>query len=185
MTGEIRIRTVEANEIPDLAEQLAAVLMDCVAGGASVSFTAPLQVSRAMQFWMNVADGVARGDRVLLVAESDKARIAGTVQLVIGQPDNQPHRADVSKLLVHRDFRRQGVGSKLMAEVDVVAAGLARTLLVLDTETGSDAERLYVRSGWTRVGVIPDYALKAYGGLASTTYFYKRLLPSARGLCCA
>jgi GNAT superfamily N-acetyltransferase len=174
MTNQANIRVVEAGEATGLAEKLAEVLVDCVDGGASVSFLAPLEMSQAVRFWMNVADGIAHGDRILLVAESH-GRIMGTVQIVIGQPQNQPHRADVSKLLVHRDFRRQGIASQLMAQVDIVAARAGRTLLVLDTETGSDAERLYLRSGWTRAGVIPDYALKAYGGLAATTYFYKRL----------
>ncbi|OZI31872.1 GNAT family N-acetyltransferase [Bordetella genomosp. 10] len=176
--AEMKIRSIGAGEARALAEALAEVLMDCVAGGASVSFTAPLSKARATQFWMGVADEVERGNRILLIAESDGGRVAGTVQIVTGQPENQPHRADVSKLLVHRDFRRHGVGSKLMAEVDVVAARSARTVLVLDTETGSDAERLYVRAGWTRAGSIPDYALRPYGGLAATTYFYKQLPPS-------
>ncbi|OZI66770.1 GNAT family N-acetyltransferase [Bordetella genomosp. 11] len=174
MTSQARIRIVGADEAPSLAGALAEVLVDCVAGGASVSFMAPLDMSRAIQFWMNVADGIARGDRILLVAESD-GRIMGTVQLVIGQPENQQHRADVSKLLVHRDFRRLGIAGRLMAEVDIAAAAAGRTLLVLDTETGSDAERIYERSGWTRAGVIPDYALKAYGGLTATTFFYKKI----------
>ncbi|ANN76265.1 GNAT family N-acetyltransferase [Bordetella flabilis] len=177
MTTQARIRVVAADEVPGLAEKLAELLVDCVAGGASVSFTAPLEMPQALRFWMNVADGVRQGERILLVAES-RARIMGTVQIVIGQPQNQPHRADVSKLLVHRDFRRQGIGNQLMAQVDIVAAGAGRTLLVLDTETDSDAERLYQRLGWTRAGVIPDYALKPYGGLAATTYFYKRLASS-------
>ncbi|HEY0201331.1 MAG TPA: GNAT family N-acetyltransferase, partial [Burkholderiaceae bacterium] len=131
MTDPLNIRTVNANEIPQLAEALADVLVDCVDGGASVSFTAPLPRARALQFWTNVADGIAQADRILLIAESSDGRIAGTVQLVIGQPENQPHRADVSKLLVHRDFRRLGVGRKLMEELEVVATRSARTVLVL------------------------------------------------------
>ncbi len=169
------VRSVSAEEMPTLQDALAGLLVDCVDGGASVSFLAPMQRSRAMRFWRGVTEQVAQGDRILLVAETPEGRLMGTVQLVIGQPENQPHRADVSKLLVHSEFRRLGVGARLMAEVDAVAARAARTVLVLDTETGSDAERLYVRSGWTRAGVIPDYALKPHGGLASTTYFYKRL----------
>ncbi|ANN65449.1 GNAT family N-acetyltransferase [Bordetella bronchialis] len=174
MTHQATIRVVPAEEAPRLVDPLAEVLMDCVAGGASVSFIAPLDMPRAMRFWTKVADDVVQGDRILLVAES-QGRVMGTVQIVVGQPENQPHRADVSKLLVHRDFRRLGVASQLMAAVDTVAARAGKTLLVLDTETGSDAERLYVRAGWTRAGVIPDYALRAYGGLSATTYFYKRL----------
>jgi ribosomal protein S18 acetylase RimI-like enzyme len=180
MKNQVKIRVVGADEAANLAEALAEVLVDCVNGGASVSFMAPLQMSQALRFWIKVADGIVQGDRILLVAESHDGRIAGTVQIVIGQPENQPHRADVSKLLVHSDFRRQGVAGKLMAEVDVVAAGAARTLLVLDTETGGDAERLYLRAGWTRAGVIPDYALKPHGGLTATTYFYKQLPPPGR-----
>lgn len=179
MTTQANIRVIGAEEARSLAQPLAEVLVDCVAGGASVSFMAPLEMSRAVQFWMNVADAIAQGDRILLVAES-AGRIIGTGQIVIGQPENQPHRADVSKLLVHRDFRRQGVAQKLMAELDIAAAAAGRTVLVLDTETDSDAERLYVRSGWTRAGVIPDYAFKPFGGLAGTTYFYKVLSHSDR-----
>lgn len=179
--NEMHVRVVDADEALALVEPLAAVLVDCVAGGASVSFMAPLPMSRAVQFWRNVADGVAQGERILLVAASNDGRIMGTVQVVTGQPENQPHRADVSKLLVHRDFRRQGVARRLMAMVDIVAAKAGRSVLVLDTETGSDAERVYQRSGWTRAGVIPDYALKPYGGLTATTYYYKRLPPSPDG----
>lgn len=133
---------------------------------------------------MNIANEIAQGDRILLIAESHNGQIMGTVQIVVGQPQNQPHRADVSKLLVHRDSRRHGVGSSLMAEVDIVAARSARTLLVLDTETGSDAERLYLRSGWTRAGVIPDYVrlqpwrMFAIGQVRSPEFGHNR--PEAR-----
>jgi GNAT superfamily N-acetyltransferase len=150
------------------------VLVDCVDGGASVSFMHPLARDHARRFWSQVADGVARGERALIVAE-DAGGIAGTVQLVLAQPDNQPHRADVAKMLVHRRARRQGLGEALMRAAERVARDCGKTLLVLDTVTGGDAERLYARLGWQRVGVIPDFALWPRGGLCATTVFYRRL----------
>lgn len=150
------------------------VLTDCVEGGASVSFMLPLARERAMGFWRRVAQGVATGDRALLVAE-DAQGICGTVQLILDLPENQPHRADVAKMLVHRRARRQGVGGALMRAAETVARECGRTLLVLDTVTGGDAERLYARLGWLRAGDIPDYALFPQGGFCSTTIFYRKL----------
>ena len=155
-------------------EQLAALLLDAVEGGASVSFMWPLPLDKAQAFWRGVADGVARGERALLLAR-DSAGVLGTVQLVLAQPDNQPHRADVAKMLVHRRARRQGVAQRLLALVDEVARAEGKTVLVLDTVTGGDAERLYARSGWQRVGSVPDYALMPDGALCATTVFYKRV----------
>lgn len=149
--------------------------MDCVEGGASVSFMHPLPRDRADAFWRRVADDVRAGARALLVAE-DTAGICGTVQLVLHQPDNQPHRADVAKMLVHRRARRQGLGAALMRGAEATARACGKTLLVLDTVTGSDADRLYRRLGWVRVGDIPGYALFPRGGLCSTTVFYRQLL---------
>lgn len=157
---------------------LAGVLIDCVAGGASVGFMHPLSAERARAFWRGVADGVARGERALLVAE-DAAGPCGTVQLVLAQPENQPHRADLAKMLVHRRARRQGLGAALLRAAEAVARAEGRTLLVLDTIDGSDAERLYRRLGWQSCGRIPDYALMPHGGLAATHVFYKRLAPEA------
>lgn len=156
-------------------EALCAVLMDCVEGGASVGFMHPFSHARAMGFWQRIAEGVARGERALLVAE-DALGIVGTVQLVLDQPDNQPHRADLCKMLVHRRSRRQGTGAALMRAAEALARECGRTLLVLDT-ANPDAERLYEREGWQRVGVIPDYALMPEGGLCATTYFYRRIGP--------
>ena len=153
---------------------LAQVLIDCVQGGASVGFMQPLAAERALAFWRRVAEGVARGDRALLVAE-DASGIVGSVQLVLDQPDNQPHRADLAKMLVHRRARRQGLGAALMRAAEGLARDCGRTLLVLDTVTGSDADRLYTRLGWQRVGDIPGYALLPQGGPCSTTYFYRVL----------
>lgn len=153
---------------------LADLLIDCVDGGASVSFMHPLPVEKARAFWRRVAEGVARGERALLVAE-EPAGIIGTVHLVLEQPDNQQHRADLSKMLVHRRARRRGVGAALVRAAESLARERGRTLLVLDTVTGSDAERLYVRLGWQRSGEIPAYALLPRGGLCATTYYYRTL----------
>jgi len=154
---------------------LTRVLLDCVEGGASVSFMKPLAIERAADFWRGVAAGVARGERALLVAEGERGEIVGTVQLVLAQPENQPHRADVAKMLVHRSARRSGLGAALMRAVERTAAEEGKSLLVLDTVTGGDAERLYERLGWERCGVIPDYALWPEGGLCATTVFFKRV----------
>lgn len=153
--------------------QLAEVLLDCVAGGASVSFMQPLSRHRALAFWRGVAAEVAGGARALLVA-ADAEGICGTVQLVLAQPENQPHRSDVSKLLVHRRARGRGVGEALMRAAEDQARALGKTLLVLDTASDS-AERLYQRLGWVRVGRIPGYALLPQGGLCDTVLFYREL----------
>ena len=157
-----------------LLEALADVLIDCVEGGASVSFMHPLTRDRAMAFWRCVAQGVAAGERALLIAEDDHG-VCGTVQLIFDLPENQPHRADLAKMLVHRRVRRQGLGAALMREAEATARESARTLLVLDAVTGGDAERLYARLGWQRVGVIPGYALMPNGEPCATTVFYRDL----------
>jgi GNAT superfamily N-acetyltransferase len=153
---------------------LAAVLLDCVAGGASVSFMASLTREDAEAFFASALDEAERGRRILLAAFQD-ARLIGTVQIVLATPPNQPHRADVAKLLVDRSARGQGVARALMAEVDAHARVAGKTLLVLDTVTGDPAERLYGSIGWTRVGVIPRYALYPDGRWCDTTVFYKEL----------
>lgn len=169
------IRRLGPHEAAASVGALADVLIDCVHGGASVSFMAPLPRDKALAFWRNVADGVARNERVLLVAEDASGAIVGTVQLITAMPDNQPHRADVAKMLVHRRARRQGIAQQLMAAVDDAARAERKTVLVLDTVTGGDAERLYERAGWQRVGVVPDYALMPDGALCGTTFFCKRV----------
>jgi GNAT superfamily N-acetyltransferase len=156
-------------------EALADVLIDCVEGGASVSFMLPLTRERALAFWRRVADDVAAGRRALLVAEDDEG-ICGTVQLVLDLPENQPHRADLAKMLVHRRARRRGLGAALMRAAESMARDCGRTLLVLDTVTGDAGERLYARLGWTRVGVVPRFALMPDGAPCATTYFYRDLL---------
>jgi len=171
----IEVRRVAAHEAAQCIDALADVLIDCVDGGASVSFMSPLSRDKAVAFWQMVAGGVERGERALLVAQTDDGQIVGTVQLVLAQPDNQPHRADVAKMLVHRRARRRGVAQRLMAAADAVARDEGKTVLVLDTVTGGDAERLYERAGWQRVGAVPDYALMPDGSFCGTTFYYKHL----------
>jgi GNAT superfamily N-acetyltransferase len=171
--------TYELRRLADVSDaqvhELAALLIDCVEGGASVSFMLPLTHERAHAFWQRVAQGVHNGERALLVAEDTQGRIVGTVQLVLDQPENQPHRADVAKMLVHRSTRRNGLGEQLMRAAEDVARECGKTMLVLDTVTGGDAERLYARAGWQRVGVVPKYALMPDGAFCATTFFYKHL----------
>ena len=163
-----RLVSVTGIQIKALAE----VLIDCVAGGASVSFMHPLSQEKAVAFWRGVAEGVEQGERVLLVAEDDIG-IVGTVQLILAQPENQPHRADVSKMLVHRRARRKGLGAALMRAAEAEARECGKTLLMLDTTSGMDAERLYARLGWQRFGEVPGHALLPQGGLSNTAFFYR------------
>ena len=149
-----RLHTVNDSQIDDLIE----VLIDCVEGGASVSFMQPLTRDRAEAFWRRVAHGVAAGERALLVAE-DAHGLCGTVQLILDQPENQPHRADLAKMLVHRRARRQGLGTALMRAAEAVARECGKTLLVLDAVTGGDGARLYERLGWVACGRHPRLCL--------------------------
>lgn len=175
MNQDIRIRRLSGDEAAASIDALADVLIDCVEAGASVSFMLPLPREKARAFWRGVAEGVARGERVLLVADDAQAGVVGTVQLVTAMPDNQPHRADVAKMLVHRRARRQGVARRLMTALDDEARAVGKTVLVLDTVTGGAAESLYTQAGWQRVGEVPRYALMPDGAFCSTTVFYKHL----------
>jgi GNAT superfamily N-acetyltransferase len=172
MTAIRRLHAVDQAQI----EALADVLIDCVEGGASVSFMLPLTRDRALAFWRRVAADVTAGTRVLLVAE-DADGICGTVQLVFDLPENQPHRGDLAKMLVHRRARRQGLGEALMRAAEATAVDCGKTLLVLDAVTKGDAARLYERLGWVRVGDVPNFALYPDGGYCSTTYYYRDLRP--------
>jgi len=153
--------------------ELAEVLADCVEGGASVSFMLPYSSAEAEKFFEKVIASIARGETVLVAAKLDR-RIVGTVQLGLDMPPNQPHRGDIKKLLVHRAARNHGLGTALMERAEAEAKARGRTLLVLDT-AGNEAERLYVRTGWQRVGVVPDYAMWPGGGFCDTTFFWKRI----------
>lgn len=168
-----RVRALSQLMATDI-EALSDVLIDCVEGGASVSFMQPMTRAKAHAFWTGVAASLARGERCVYVAE-DAGGIVGTVQLVWAQPENQPHRADVAKMLVHRRARRRGLGAALLSAAEAGARAHGRTLLVLDTVTDGDGDRLYAAQGWQRVGEIPDYALWPGGGLCATTVFFKSL----------
>jgi GNAT superfamily N-acetyltransferase len=158
----------------DQVRALAEVTIDCVDGDASIGFMHPLSRERAEGFWRGVAAGVSRGERALLVAE-DGVGICGTVQLILAQPDNQPHRADLAKMQVHRRARRRGLGEALMRAAEDAARECGKTLLVLDAVTGGDAARLYERLGWVKAGDVPRFALMPRGGYCSTTYYYRDL----------
>jgi len=171
----IRIRTLHTvgdREIQGLSD----VLIDCVEGGASVSFMLPMSRAKAEAFWRSTSASVGRGERVVLVADDATGAIVGTVQVILAQPENQPHRGDLAKMLVHRRARRQGIGAALLAAGERRALSAGKTLLVLDTASG-DAERLYARHGWQRCGQIPSYALWPDGTPCATTIFFKFLSP--------
>ena len=168
----LRLHTVTSDQII----QLCNVLIDCVDGGASISFMLPMTRDKAERFWRGVVEGVANNERVLLVAQSEQGEIVGTVQVVLAQPENQPHRADISKMIVHRSARKQGIAAALMEAAEAEALREGKTVLVLDTAS-DDAERVYRKLGWLECGVIPDFALLPGGELCATTYFYKRIAP--------
>ena len=170
----IEVRKLSATEGREHLAALAEVLTDCVEGGASVSFMAPLSKSAAERFFESVLDEVEAGARILLAAFVDE-KLVGTVQILTATPPNQPHRADVAKLLVSRSARLHGVGTRLMQQVEEAARRAGKTLLVLDTVTGGSAERMYTRLGWTRVGVIPKYAMFPDGTWCDTTVFWKEI----------
>ncbi|HEV7318526.1 MAG TPA: GNAT family N-acetyltransferase [Ensifer sp.] len=172
--SEIQIRLLDENEAVTAIPALSDVLSDCVEGGASVGFMQPYPPESAHGYWQGVAGAVAAGDTLLMVAEVE-GRVLGTVQVGVAQMPNQPHRGDLKKLLVHRAARGKGLARRLMEAVEREAATRGKTLLVLDTATGSEAEAIYPRLGWERVGVIPDYAMWPEGGLCATTFFYKRI----------
>jgi GNAT superfamily N-acetyltransferase len=174
MSDAIRVRALHhigAREIDGLSD----VLIDCVEGGASVSFMLPMTRAKAETFWHSMSASLARGERMVLVAEDAAGDIVGTVQVVMSQPENQPHRGDLAKMLVHRRGRRQGVGAALLAAAEQSAIAAGKTLLVLDTVTGEAGERLYASHGWRRCGEIPEYALWPDGRPCPTTIYFKFL----------
>ena len=168
------VERVEPRDAAAVLPALTDILLDCVEGGASVSFMAPLARDRAQAFWRDVLNSMANGERIVLVARGAAGRISGTGQVILAQPENQPHRGDVAKMLVHRRARRQGLGAALMRAAEQQARQAGKSLLVLDTASDS-AERLYARAGWTACGRIPGYALLPTGEPCATTYFYKQL----------
>ena len=176
MSDSIRIRYLQSIGDPEI-QGLSDVLIDCVEGGASVSFMLPMSRGKADAFWRTIGNSAARGERVVLAAEDDAGAIVGTVQVILAQPENQPHRGDLAKMLVHRRARRRGIGAALLAAAERTALSAGKTLLVLDTASG-DAERLYLRQGWQRCGEIPNYALWPDGTPCATTIYFKFLRSS-------
>lgn len=165
-----KLEVITSREFGGLCE----ILIDCVEGGASVSFLHPMTLAKAADFWRDIAASVARGERALVIAEDEQGAIVGTAQAVWATAENQPHRADIAKMLVRRRARRHGVGAAVLKAAEDAARDSGRTLLVLDTAS-DDAERLYERGGWQRVGTIPDFALMPDGVRCATVVYYKRL----------
>lgn len=163
MATSFSLRTLTRESILEYLPQLNEILASCVNSGASVSFMQPFSPDT--------------GERIVLAAENEQRQIVGTVQLIIDQPENQPHRADVAKLLVHQNARRQGIAGLLMSELEAIALAHGKTVLVLDTATGSGAERFYQQCGWQKAGEIPQFALMPDGEMSGTSLFYK-ILPA-------
>ncbi len=169
------ILTLDPAEAAEQRAGLVDLLVDAVEGGASVNFVLPMTREKAERWWDGALADHARGGRVIIAA-LDGDRICGSVQLIPAGQENQPFRADIAKLLVHRRARRRGLGAALMGAAEAEALRLGRTLLTLDTETGSDGERLYHRLGWTMFGEVPGYATRADGReRARCSFFYKDL----------
>lgn len=170
------VKRIDADEAAARLPDLARILVECVEDGGGVSFLAPMPLARAEQFWRGVVDGLRTGDRIMLVAiDPATQQTLGTVQVALAWQDNAPHRGEVCKMLVGREHRARGIGTQLLRAAEAAALEAGRTLLTLDTFTGGDAERFYERLGWTRVGVVPKYALFPHGGLGGTTIFYRDL----------
>ena len=175
MTSSLHIYSLSRDEILSHIDSLSDILENCVNGGASVSFMLPFSPENARQFWLGVAESVGRQERTVLACRDEREGFLGTVQLITDQPENQPHRADVAKLLVHEKARRRGVAMALMEALESAAKNQGKSVLVLDTATGSGAETFYQRAGWQKVGEIPRYALMPDGEMTATTVFYKFL----------
>ncbi|WP_432226570.1 GNAT family N-acetyltransferase [Enterobacter wuhouensis] len=173
--SSLHVKTLSREEILTHLDALAAVLENCVNGGASVSFMLPFSLEKARTFWLDIARSVGRSERVVLGCFDPQDGLIGTVQLITDLPENQPHRADVAKLLVHEKARRKGAAMALMEALEAEARARGISVLVLDTSTGSGAERFYHRAGWQKVGEIPRYALMPDGEMTATSVFYKFL----------
>jgi ribosomal protein S18 acetylase RimI-like enzyme len=174
VTESIEIRRLAGGDLDAHLDALAAVLADCVAGGASVSYMAPFSQAQARTAFEGMGAEAERGNRLILAAFAE-GRLVGTVQVILAVPPNQPHRAEIAKLLVSSTARKRGIAQRLMDAAEVAARAEGRSLLVLDAVTGGDAARLYARLGWTTVGVIPNYALYPDGRPCDTTVFWKAI----------
>ena len=173
-TPQIEIRRLQGADLRANLDSLAAVLADCVAGGASVGYMEPFEPEDARRAFEGFAAEAEAGRRLVLAAFAD-GELVGTVQVVLALMPNQPHRGEIAKLLVHRSARRRGVAEQLMARAEAEARAEGKSLLVLDAVTGDDASRLYTRLGWTTVGVVPGFALYPDGRPCDTTYFWKAI----------
>ena len=171
---QVEIRRLDVNEMRAQLDALAAVLFDCVAGGASVGFMAPYSHDQAREWFEGWADEAEAGRRLILGAFVN-GYLVGTVQVVLVLMPNQPHRGEIAKLLVHRSSRKRGIARLLMEGAETEARAEGKTLLVLDAVTGGDAARLYERMGWNTVGVVPGFALYPDGRPCDTTYYWKAL----------
>lgn len=169
------IRLLTAEDLDAHRTGLADLLLDAVAGGASVGFLAGTTRAEAERWWHSLRPSVADGSRLLWAAQDPAGRVLGTVSLVREGKPNGRHRAELAKLLVHRDARGAGLGRRLLVAAQDAAAERGVTLLLLDTQAGSPAEHLYRSAGWVRFGTVPDHAATPDGVLADTAYFYKRL----------
>jgi GNAT superfamily N-acetyltransferase len=174
VSEQIQIRRLDGDDLRAQLDALAAVLADCVAGGASISYLAPFSHDDARVAFEGFAQEVDRGNRLLLAA-FDGDRIVGTVQVVLALPPNQPHRGEIAKLIVHRSARRRGVARLLMERAEAEARAEGKSLLMLDTVRGEPGERLYERLGWTPYGVVPGHALYPDGRPCDTTFFWKNV----------
>jgi ribosomal protein S18 acetylase RimI-like enzyme len=180
MLDSFHIVRLSAEQVRERAEQLSEVLSDCVTGGASVSFMLPFGPGDAKPFWLATAESCDAGQRIVLAAIMDSMAVGSVQLLQVGIP-NQPHRAEIAKLLVHRKARRRGIGRALMLAAEAEAKRLGRSLLTFDTTTGDSAEKLYLSLNYVRAGVIPGYALKPDGSLIDTSVFYKLLESGGTG----
>ena len=168
------IRIEPLIDLPHLRTALSALLIETVANGGSVSFMHPLPFEAADTFWRDSLGAAARGDRIVLGAFDDET-LAGTVTLLLGLPPNQPHRAEIAKMMTKVSHRHRGIATALMRAAEQMAIRCNRTLLVLDTAVEDGASGLYERLGFNLTGTIPDYALKPHGGLTGTMFYWKKI----------
>ncbi len=177
MSETVEIVHLNADQLQARKWELIELLQDVVDGGASVSFIAPLDTATADKFWSKIQADTAEGERIVLVALIDN-RVIGSAQLVLATTPNGIHRAEVQKMLVHSQFRRRGIGKQLLTALDHEARALNRQLLILDTERGSVAEKMYEQYGYHRAGIIPSFAMDSTGTkLVDTVLFYRLLVP--------
>lgn len=174
-TLPVRIEALEPEAFEAAIPDLAALILDAVAGGAAVNFLSDVTEAEARAWWAERAPQVTEGTTSVFVARDAGGRLAGCTLLIRSRNQNSPHRAEIAKVLVHRSMRRRGLGRALMGAAEARASADGRWLLILDTEAGSDADAFYRSLGWTVLGTMPNHAYTSSGVLAPTTYFYKDL----------